>query len=335
MVSQEKKHRFSQLLKHIRGNDGVKEFAARIQIKLPTYSCWETGRAFPSDRLWETLLPQLCELSGFTPEFIDRYLRGDYELEDLIEGSEQEGLQPRSRSLITHARFKTWLSSLSLSESIQVLKDAAEWVVKLASGDEDLSSITSLPKPEENLNNSDPNSIKSGVEPTSDREAVMKTLLDLTEHLSLEEMVQVDNHLRNVLDEKLQDLGLLERRKYQSHPLYLLIEDYRINHNLTYEQFEAQLLQEGKEAGLEPTKVSQIVRGQALPSNRELIWIGVFIKKPDGSLYDHDELVWLRDGRGLSDSEDSDSPPGNESPETGRSRDCQPHDYPDQPCECH
>lgn len=335
MVSEEKKHRFSQLLKQIRGNDGVKEFAARINIKLPTYSCWETGRAFPSDRLWETLLPQLCDLSGFMPESIDRYLRGDYELEDLIEGSGPEGLPPRSRSLITPARFKSWLYSLSLSESIQVLKDAAEWVVKLASGEDDLSSKTPFSSSEESLSHSGQTSRELGVEPTSDREAVMKTLLNLTQHLSLEEMVQVDNHLRNLLDEKLQALGLLERRKYQSHPLYLLMEDYRVNHNLTYEQFEAQLLQEGKEAGLEPTKIAQVVRGHALPNNRELMWIGVFMKKPDGSLYDHDELVWLRDGRGLTDSEDSDSPLGPDFSETGRSRDRQPHEHPDHPCECH
>ncbi len=321
MVSEEKKQRFSQLLKHIRGNDGVKEFAGRIKIKLPTYSCWETGRAFPSDRLWENLLPQLCELSGFMPEFIDRYLRGDYELEDLVEGLGREELQPRSRSLMTHARFKSWLYSLSLSESIQVLKEAAEWVVKLASGEDDLSSTTPLPKSPESLSNFLQTSTKLGVEPTSDREAVMKTLLNLTDHLSLEEMIQVDNHLRNLLEQKLQTLGLVERRKYQSHPLYLLIEDYRVNNNLTYEQFEAQLLQEGKEAGLEPTTVAQIVRGQALPNNRELMWIGVFMKKPDGSLYDHDELVWLRDGRGLTDSEDSDSPPSHDFSETDRSWD--------------
>ncbi|MCT7982451.1 helix-turn-helix domain-containing protein [Laspinema sp. A4] len=334
MVSEEKKQRFSHLLKHIRGNDGVKEFAARINVKLPTYSCWETGRAFPSDRLWETLLPQLCELSGFMPESIDRYLRGDYELEDLIEGSGLAELQPRSRSLMTHARFKEWLHRLSLSESIQILKDAAEWVVKLASGEDNLSSKTPLATPENPLNNSDSNSLRVGVDPR-DHEAVMKTILNLTEHLSLEEIVQVDNHLRNLLDAKLQALGLLERRKYQTHPLYLLMEDYRANNNLTYAQFEEQLLKEGKEAGLEPTRLAKIVRGQVLPNNRELIWIGVFMRKPDGNLYDHEELVWLRDGRGLSDSEDSDSGPDDEFSKTARSPDGQPHDYPDHPCECH
>ncbi len=334
MVSEEKKQRFSQLLKHIRGNDGVKEFATRIKVKLPTYSCWETGRAFPSDRLWETLLPQLCELSGFMPESIDRYLRGDYELEDLIEGSELEGLQLRSRSVMTHARFKGWLSSLSLSESIEILKDAADWVVKIASVDDNLSSKPPCFVSEKNVSLDEINSIQFPIN-SNQPETALKTILNLTEHLSVEEIVYVDNHLQNLLNEKLEALGLLEPKLYQNHPLYLLMEEYRKNNHLTYTQFEQQLLQEGKEAGLEPMRVAKIVRGQALPNNRELIWIGVFIKKPDGNLYDHEELVWLRDGRELADSEDSDSVPGHQVLETGRSREGQLHEHPDHPCECH
>jgi hypothetical protein len=71
------------------------------------------------------------------------------------------------------------------------------------------------------------------------------------------------------------------------------------------------LLKEGREAGLDPQRTAQVIRGQLLPNNRELLWIGVFLKKSDGNLYDHEELVALRDGTRSShapDSSNQDSP---------------------------
>lgn len=326
MVSQEKKQRFSELLKHIRGNDGVKEFAARLEIKLPTYSGWETARAFPSDRMWETLLPQLCELSGFTPDNIDRYLRGDYELTDLIEGSARDGLQPRARPVITLAKFRAWLQTLSLAESIQVLKDTAEWIgsLTLSLESKKSSAITTNSPPKNNaiappiettasieFDSSSPvletitTESQGSTTGLNNEKITVNTLLQMAENLSLENMVEVEKELHDLIDIKLQDIGSAHRRKYQSNSFYQLLEEYRQENQLSYQQFEEILLKEGKEAGLEQSRVAQIVRGQELPNNRELIWMGVFIKKSDGSLYSYDELVFLRDGKVVTDSNGS------------------------------
>ncbi|HLO49486.1 MAG TPA: hypothetical protein VK211_13810 [Kamptonema sp.] len=322
MVSPEKKQRFSELLKYIRGNDGVKKFAARLEIKLPTYSAWETARAFPSDEIWEFLLPKLSELSGFTPELIERYLRGDYELPDLIEGSAQEGLQPRSRAVITFAKFRAWLQELSLTELIQILKDTGEQAGELVSRlpksgkskylpDLDGEEISARKKPEATRRSFEVNqpNIAAGSAKNLetfqvneiDQEAVVKIIFELAESLSFEKMVQVDNRLRELIFVKLQELGLLETKKYQNNPFYILMEQYRINQGLSYEQFEERLLREGREAGLYPSRISPIVRGKLLPDDRELLWMGIFIKKPDGSLYEHEELIALRDGSFPSD----------------------------------
>ncbi len=322
MISEEKKQRLSELLKYIRGNDGVKKFAARLEIKLPTYSAWETARAFPSDEIWEIILPKLCELSSFTPEIIDRYLRGDYELTDLIEGSAQTGLLPRARPLMTIAKFRAWLQTLSLTQLIQILKDAVDRAGFLVSQQEDSEKILNLPTvdeskrstdhPKKNLfgKNSQINLISTrSKEPAKlqvdllDQEAVVSIIFQLSNNLSLEKIAQVDNRLRNLMFSKLQDLGLLEMSKYQHHPFYILMETYRMNNNLSYEQFAERLMREGLEAGLDPQRIAKIVRGDYLPNDLELIWIGVFIRKSDGSLYNHDELVALRDMTFSADSE--------------------------------
>jgi hypothetical protein len=329
VVSQEKKQRFSELLKYIRGNDGVKKFAARLEIKLPTYSAWETARAFPSDEMWEFLLPQLSELSGFTPELTEQYLRGDYELADLIEGAAQQGLPPRSRAVITIAKFQVWLQELSLNEVIQILKDTAERAGDLASRlsddthSEKLSQHhrqgVSAHKPVDtkdqpvNISQEDIAEISlDDVEDfqvgTIDQEAVVNIIFDLADNLSFEKLVQVDNRFRDLIFFKLQQLGLLEMKKYQNNPFYILMEQYRINQGLSYEQFEERLLREGREAGLYPSRIPPIVRGKLLPDDRELLWMGIFIKKPDGSLYEHEELIALRDGVVSSVSSDEVQP---------------------------
>lgn len=317
MVSQEKKQRFSELLKYIRGNDGVKKFAARLEIKLPTYSPWENARAFPSDEMWQLLLPQLSDLSGFTPELIEQYLRGDYELADLIEGAAQNGLLPRSRAVITVAKFQTWLQELSLNEVIQILKDTAERAGDLASrlsegnnsemspqqSGEGLSARKQADTEHQVVENSQPDISQFSAEvlehfqvDTIDQEAVINIIFALADNLSFEKLVQVDNRFRDLIFFKLQHLGLLEMKKYQNNPFYILMEQYRVNQGLSYEQFEERLLREGREAGLYPSRIAPIVRGKLLPDDRELLWMGIFIKKPDGSLYEHEELIALRDG---------------------------------------
>lgn len=310
MISEEKKQRFSDLLKYIRANDGVKKFAARLKIKLPTYSAWETARAFPSENTWQTLLPKLCALSGFTPEAIDLYLRGDYELTDLTEGLAGEGLQPRIRPAITMAKFRAWLQTLSLIELVRVLKDAVVRTTEVASSPqrrqtEDDSALTEssepeargreLKRPDTSDSGSAENLEKFQVEDL-DSEAAVNLISYLAERLSLEAMVQVDLRLRDLIFSKVQKLGLQEMKKYQNNPFYLLIDEYRLKNKLTYEQFEEMLLEEGRDAGLDARKVADIIRGEALPDDRELLWLGVFIRKPDGSFYDHEELVILRDG---------------------------------------
>jgi transcriptional regulator with XRE-family HTH domain len=317
VVSEEKKQRFSELLKYIRGNDGVKKFAARLGIKLPTYSAWETARAFPSDEIWAVLLPQLCQLSGFTPELIDRYLRGDYELLDLIEGPAAEGLLPRARPIMTVPKFRAWLQTLSLTEAIQVLKDASERATELAlqppqggkSGDTPAPHRGGASLGETAEAGEKPGEVhrhdsigEAGAElwtfrvNPSDEEAVASIIGHLSKHLSLEKMVRVDSQLRERIFFNLQKLGLLDMKKYQNNPFYILMEEYRLANGLSYEQFEDRLLREGRDAVLDPQKIAKIVRGQSLPDARELIWIGAFIRKPDGSLYDHEELIALRDG---------------------------------------
>lgn len=317
MISEEKKQRFSELLKYIRANDGVKKFAARLEIKLPTYSAWETARAFPSDETWQALLPKLCELSGFAAESIDRYLRGDYELADLTEGLPEEGLQPRTRPAVTMAKFRAWLQTLSLMELIQVLKDTVMRTAEVASSpqrrqskeDATGSAASGVPQKAEQ-----PESLRSELNRQHasdegradnlekfqldqlDSEAAVTLISYLASRLPLEGMVQVDRRLRDLIFSKVQMLGLLERKQYQNNPFYILMEQYRLRNQLTYAQFEELLLAEGREAGLAPQKVAEIVRGEALPDDRELLWLGVFIRKPDGSLYDHEELVVLRDG---------------------------------------
>ncbi len=309
VISEEKKQRFSELLKYIRANDGVKKFAARLEIKLPTYSAWETARAFPSDETWQALLPKLCELSGFTPEAIDRYLRGDYELTDLTEGAAGEGLQPRARQTVTIAKFRAWLQTLSLTELIQVLKDTVVRSAEVASSAQRRPSKDGSPakeasevpqqaqqlefvqrqlQPEDaSAQGRAENLEKYQVDPL-DSEAVVALISYLASRLPLEGMVQVDRRLRDLIFSKVQKLGLLDLKKYQNNPFYILMEEYRLRNRLTYEQFEEILLAEGCEAGLDPQKVSDIVRGEALPDDRELLWLGVFIRKPDGSFYDHE-----------------------------------------------
>lgn len=311
MVSQEKKQRFSELLKYIRGLEGVKKFAARLAIKLPTYSAWETARAFPSDPIWEALLPQLCQISGLAPEWIEAYLRGDCELTDLEAGLEGDELRPRTRSSVTFAKFRAWLRTLSLTETIQVLQDAAKWADLLAlQGGSNLSDSADGGNPDnaeaEPPKQKDQNNhkvLRFEVNP-SDQEALMKIICQLAENLSLESRVRVDNRLRDLILLSLQELGLLQMREYQSNPFYLLMEEYRVKNSLSFEQFEERILREGREAGLEAARIAKIVRAQLLPDNRELLWIGIFIRKPDGSLYDHEELMALRDGATLPDSED-------------------------------
>lgn len=329
MISQEKKQRFSELLKYIRGNDGVKKFAARLEIKLPTYSAWETARAFPSDEMWEFLLPKLSELSGFTPELIERYLRGDYELTDLIEGTALEGLLPRSRAVITFPKFRAWLQELTLTELIQVLKDTGEQAGDLVSRLPKSGLSANLPeqnrgevsgrKQQEttpipfdinqfNLRGDSAKDVERFQVNQIDRETVAKIIFELAENLPLEKLVQVDNRLRDLIFFKLQELGLLEMKKYQNNPFYILMEQYRVEHGLSYEQFEERLLREGREAGLYPSRISPIVRGKLLPDDRELLWMGIFIKKPDGSLYEHEELIALRDGISSSASSEEVEP---------------------------
>jgi transcriptional regulator with XRE-family HTH domain len=310
VVSEEKRQRFAQLLKYIRANDGVKQFAARLSIKLPTYSAWETARAFPSEPMWLKLLPQLCELSGFDAESLDRYLRGDYELNDLIEGAAQTGMQPRARPIVTLAKFRAWLQTLSWGESLQVLKDVTEWLAALNPNSSEAKRGTSAGRVKVNpaLDSPPDRTEAIGAE---NPEAIVETVQSLLDRLSLEQMVQVDNHLRDRIFTKLQTLGLLEIRRYQNNPFYLLMENYRIREGLSYEKFEEMLLKEGREAGLDPQRTAQVIRGQLLPNNRELLWIGVFLKKSDGNLYDHEELVALRDGTRSShapDSSNQDSP---------------------------
>lgn len=289
MVSEEKKQRFSQLLKYIRGTDGVKQFAARLSIKLPTYSAWETARAFPNAQLWEVLLPQLCLFSGLTPQLIDQYLRGDYELTDLVEGAVQEGLKPRTRPIITSAKFRSWLQTLSLTESIEVVQDAAQRASVLAANVPREEAVISEDKTLPNLEHFQLH--------TRDEDARVSLIFQLIETLSIEKMVQVDHQLRDLIILRLQELGLGTVRKYQHNPFYLLMEAYRLKNNLSYEQFEQQILQQGVEAGLDSERVAKIVQGELLPNNHELLWIGIFIDKPDGSLYDHEELISLRDGQ--------------------------------------
>jgi hypothetical protein len=266
--------------------------------------------------MWELLLPQLSEWSGFTPELIEQYLRGDYELPDLIEGAAQQGLLPRSRAIITFAKFQAWLQELSLNEVVQILKDTAERAGELASP---LLEDKNPEKPpqqtgktgstrkqverEEPVDVSETDtdwfSADEDVEDfqvTIDQDAVVNIIFDLTNNLSFEKLVQVDNRLRDLIFFKLQQLGLLEMKKYQNNPFYILMEQYRINQGLSYEQFEERLLKEGIEAGLYPSRIPPIVRGKLLPDDRELLWMGIFIKKPDGSLYEHEELIALRDG---------------------------------------
>ncbi len=328
MVSPEKKQRFSELLKYIRGNDGVKKFAAALEIKLPTYSAWETARAFPSDEMWEFLLPQLSKLSGFSPELLGQYLHGDYELEDLIEGTAQEGLPPRSRAIITLAKFQAWLQQLSLHEVIQILKSTAERAGDLTSRLSDDANADKIPRYGEEISTHKP-VIKNQSVPASqediaglspdgvedfqveniDQAAVVNIIFDLANNLALEKLVQVDNRFRDLIFFKLQQLGLLEMKKYQNNPFYILMEQYRINQGLSYEQFEERLLREGREAGLYPSRIPPIVRGNLLPDDRELLWMGVFIKKTDGSLYEHEELIALRDGIVSPVSNDEVEPP--------------------------
>jgi transcriptional regulator with XRE-family HTH domain len=328
VISPEKKQKFSELLKYIRGNDGVKKFAARLEIKLPTYSGWETARAFPSDEMWEFLLPKLSELSGFTPELIERYLRGDYELADLIEGSVQDGLQPRARAVITMAKFRAWLEELTLTELIQILKDTGEQAGEFVSRLPKSGQSTNLPEQSgdeifaRNKREATPNSFEASPPITRgnaesldnfqvnaiDQEAVVKIIFELAENLSFEKMVQVDNRLRDLIFSKLHNLGLLEMKKYQNNPFYILMEQYRVAQGLSYEQFEERLLREGTEAGLYPSRIAPIVRGNLLPDDRELLWMGIFIKKPDGSLYEHEELLMLRDGSSSPDSRDEVEP---------------------------
>ncbi|MEG4025552.1 hypothetical protein [Microcoleus sp. S13C4] len=314
MVSQEKKQRFSELLKYIRGLEGVKKFAARLGIKLPTYSAWETARAFPSDPVWELLLPQLCQMSGLAPELIEAYLRGDWELTDLEAGLEGDELRPRTRSIMTFAKFRAWLRTLSLIETIQVLQDAAKWADLLAlqggsnlrdSADRGKSPDAKADPPKAKAK-SNSQLLHFEVNP-SDKEALVKIICQLAEDLSLESLVRVDNRLRDLILFNLQELGLLQMREYQSNTFYLLMEEYRVKNSLSYEQFEERILREGKEAGLEATRIAKIIRGQLLPDNRELLWIGIFIRKPDGNLYDHEELIALRDGPTLPDSEGLDA----------------------------
>lgn len=299
-MSEEKKQRFSQLLKYIRGNDSVTKFATRLGIKLPTYSPWEGAKAFPNDETWKTLLPKLCELSGFTPELIEQYLQGDYELIDLSEGVAQTGLPPRTKAVITLAKFRGWLQTLSLPEAIQVLKDATKRVTDLASDprqQECSGSLKKAGKTEALVSQEGANkSLQITLENLTEEEATVEMICQLAENLSLENTVRVDGRVRHLILSKLQEIGLLEVKQYQNHPIYLLIEHYRLKNHLSCEQFEEILLREGREAGLNPSRVSQIVRGQQLPDDRELLWIGVFIKRPDGSLYDHEELLALRDG---------------------------------------
>lgn len=329
MISQEKKQRFSELLKYIRGNDGVKKFAVRLEIKLPTYSAWETARAFPSDEMWEFLLPKLSELSGCTPELIERYLRGDYELTDLIEGTAIEGLLPRSRAVITFPKFRAWLQELTLTELIQVLKDTGEQAGDLVSRLPKSGLSANLPeqnrggvsgrKQQEttpmpfdvnqlNFRGGSAKDLQRFQVNQIDRETVANIIFELAENLPLEKLVQVDNRLRDLIFFKLQELGLLEMKKYQNNPFYILMEQYRVEQGLSYEQFEERLLREGREAGLYPSRISPIVRGKLLPDDRELLWMGIFIKKPDGSLYEHEELIALRDGISSSPSSEEIEP---------------------------
>jgi len=210
--------------------------------------------------------------------------------------------------MITIAKFRAWLQTLSLTQLIQILKDAAERAGSLSSRQERGEKLPDFPEVDKSKESTeDKQEIKSLSGKNSqgnttslpidllDQEAVVNIIFQLVYNLSLEKIVQVDNRLRDLIFSKLQDLGLLEMSKYKNHPFYILMEEYRMNNNLSYEQFEERLLREGRDAGLDSKRIAKIVRGQSLPNDRELIWIGVFIKKPDGSLYNHDELVALRD----------------------------------------
>lgn len=203
MISPEKKRRFSDLLKYIRGLDSVKQFATRLEIKLPTYSAWENARAFPSEELWSVVSPKLCEFTGFTPHLIDQYLRGEYELTDLVDPSNTTEGVPRARPVMTAAKFEAWLQTLSLQESIQVLQAAVERVADLTTQspksleDSLPQSLTSAVVEPEPVMSSSTLEVLEDLNLTNEAE-ILKTILQLVEPLNLKSILQVDSCLRDL-----------------------------------------------------------------------------------------------------------------------------------------
>ncbi|NEO98754.1 MAG: helix-turn-helix transcriptional regulator [Symploca sp. SIO2E9] len=88
-----------------------------------------------------------------------------------------------------------------------------------------------------------------------------------------------------------------DKRSPRDSQFFVLLEATRITQGLSIDEVIVQI---ASSTQMQLEEVTAIVTGERKPTNSELLKLGQWLKKPDGSSYSHEELLSLRDSTVLS-----------------------------------